>query len=194
MQKEVSINIIEKIEQLVENACRSDKNIFGYGIWTHHIKFVSDKAKELAFTFNADPEIVEIAALLHDYAGIIDNSLHNEHHTHSAIMAGEILKKLRYPKQKIEAVQHCIENHRGSIAGLRKTPEAECLANADAIAHIENIPSLLYLTFVQFKMENNDGTDWVRKKIERSYNKLNPILQDEMQHKYQAALSLLNSF
>jgi uncharacterized protein len=192
MQKQISIDILEKIETLVKDACRSDSNVFGYGIWTHHIKCVTEKAKELAVTFKADSEIVEIAALLHDYSGIKDYSLHKEHHTQSAIMAGEILKKLNYPEQKIGAVQHCIENHRGSVPGMRNTVEAECLANADAIAHIENIPSLLYLTFVQFKMDIDEGTDWVRKKIERSYKKLNPILQEEMLPKYQAALTVLN--
>jgi uncharacterized protein len=193
MQQKVSVDIIKRIEQLVEEACRSDSNVFGYGIWTHHIKSVAEKAKELAIKFNADPEIVEIAALLHDYSGIKDYSLHKEHHSQSAIMAGEILQELNYPKQKIKTVQHCIENHRGSIPGRRNTPEAECLVNADAIAHIENIPSLLYLTFVQFKMNIDEGSVWVRQKIERSYKKLNPILQEEIQNKYEAALNLLNS-
>jgi uncharacterized protein len=168
MQQKVSVDIIKRIEQLVEEVCRSDSNVFGYGIWTHHIKSVAEKAKELAIKFNADPEIVEIAA------------------------PGEILQELNYPKQKIKTVQHCIENHRGSVPGMRNTPEAECLANADAIAHIENIPSLLYLTFVQFKMDIDEGTEWVGKKIERSYKKLNPVLQEEMLPKYQAALTLLN--
>jgi uncharacterized protein len=176
MQQKVSVDIIKRIEQLVEEACRSDSNVFGYGIWTHHIKSVAEKAKELAIKFNADPEIVEIAALLHDYSGIKDYSLHKEHHSQSAIMAGEILQELNYPKQKIKTVQHCIENQ-----------------NADAIAHIENIPSLLYLTFVQFKMNIDEGSVWVRQKIERSYKKLNPILQEEIQNKYEAALNLLNS-
>ena len=192
MQKEISVNIIEKIEHLVEDACRSESNKFGYSIWTHHIKYVAEKAKKLAVTFKADPEIVEIAAFLHDYSGIKDYSLHEDHHTQSAVLAGEILKRLNYPEHKIEAVQHCIENHRGSVPGMRDSVEADCLANADAIAHIENIPSLLYLTFVQFKMNIDEGTDWVRKKIERSYKKLNPILQDEMKFKYQAAISMLN--
>ena len=193
MHQKISADIIETIERLVEDACRSESNIFGYGIWTHHIKYVTAKAKELAVKFNADPEIVEISALLHDYSGIKDHSLHKEHHIQSTIMAGDILQALNYPDQKIKAVQHCIENHRGSIPGRRNTPEAECLANADAVAHIENIASLLYLAFVQFKMNINEGTVWVRKKIERSYKKLNPIIQEEMHQKYQASLSLLNN-
>ncbi|MGD8306145.1 MAG: hypothetical protein PVF17_05795, partial [Ignavibacteria bacterium] len=59
-----SKSVIKHLEQLVEKACASENNIFGYGIWTHHIKDVVRISKELAKIINADSEIVEIAALL----------------------------------------------------------------------------------------------------------------------------------
>ena len=38
---EVNLRVIEtmrnKIEQIVEQACAADTNIFGYDIWTHHL-------------------------------------------------------------------------------------------------------------------------------------------------------------
>ena len=41
-----------KIEQIVEQACAADTNIFGYDIWTHHILPVVQNAKQLASRFD----------------------------------------------------------------------------------------------------------------------------------------------
>ncbi len=183
--------VIKEIEKIVRAACKAETNVFGYGIWTHHITQVVKIGKKLAEQFNADPEIVEISALLHDYAGIKDHTLHKEHHIHGAIEAEKILRKLNYPTKKIEAVKHCIETHRGSVKSNKKSPEAECLTNADAIAHIENIPSLLYLAYVKFEMEIDEGVERVRKKLRRSWNKLNPDMKKILKGKYEAAITIL---
>jgi len=185
--------VIKEIEKIVKEACKAETNVFGYNIWTHHIIQVVKIGKKLAEQFNADPEIVEISALLHDYAGIKDHSLHKEHHIYGAIEAEKILKKLNYPSNKIDAVKHCIENHRGSVKSNKKSAEAECLANADAIAHIENVPSLLYLAFAKFGMEIDEGIEWLREKLERSWNKLNPDMKKILQDKYEAANKIFNS-
>lgn len=42
------MNIIEIIEKEVEDKCKSENNIFGYGIWTHHILSVVKYSKVLA--------------------------------------------------------------------------------------------------------------------------------------------------
>ena len=73
----------------------------------------------------------------------------------------------------------------------RITPEAICLASADAMAHIDQVPSLLYLVFVQMKMGIDEGTAWVREKLERSWGKLCPEARGMMQEKYEAAQKLL---
>ena len=93
------------IEQIVEQACAADTNIFGYDIWTHHILLVVQNAKQLAPRFNADPEIVEFAALLHDYASIKDKALYADHHIHGPIEAEKLLKRLGYPEEKNESCQ-----------------------------------------------------------------------------------------
>lgn len=125
--------MIQKFERIVEEACLKKSNIFGYGIWTHHITQVAKNGKRLSKIFNADSEIIEIAALLHDYASVKDKAYYQEHHKYSQIEAEKILKHLGYPNEKIEAVKHCIATHRGSVLKERKSVEAECLANADAI-------------------------------------------------------------
>jgi hypothetical protein len=41
-------NIINDLTVLVENACKSKNNIFGYGIWSHHIKPMIPLGQKLA--------------------------------------------------------------------------------------------------------------------------------------------------
>ncbi len=183
--------MIEAIERLVEAACAGENNIFGYGIWTHHITLVARNGKRLAPLFDADPEIVEIAALLHDYASVKDETLYAEHHVHGPIEAEKILTRLGYPPERIEAVKHAIAAHRASVRVARRSPEAVCLANADAMTHIEQVPSLLHLVFVQHGMGTDEGAAWVKAKLQRSWNKLNPEVQTLVQHKYEAALETL---
>ena len=185
------MSLIKEIENIVEQACAKESNIFGYGIWTHHITQVAKNGKGLAQMFNADPEIVEIAALLHDYASVKDKALYKDHHLHGPIEAEQILNNLGYPQDKIEAVKHCIETHRASVPGERRNAEAECLANADAMTHLEQVPSLLYLAFIQHGMEIDEGRNWVKRKLERSWNKLTPAVQELMKEKYEAALLIL---
>jgi uncharacterized protein len=74
--------IIEEIRVLVENACKKETNYFGYGVWAHHILPVVIHAKILARKLHADEEIVEIAALLHDYASVKNRAWIPEHHIH----------------------------------------------------------------------------------------------------------------
>lgn len=185
--------MITEIARIVEEACAKETNIFGYGIWTHHITQVAKNGKRLAEMFGADPETVEIAALLHDYASIKDEALYKDHHIHSPIEAEKLLTRFGYPQESIEAVKECIATHRGSVPRERRSAEAECLANADAMAHIEQVPSLLELAFVQHGMEIDEGTRWAKEKLERSWNKLSPQVQGMMKEKYEAALMTLTT-
>lgn len=185
--------MITEIAGIVEEACAKESNIFGYGIWTHHIMQVAKNGKRLAEMFGADPEIVEIAALLHDYASIKDEALYKDHHIHSSTEAEKLLRRFGYPQERIEAVKECIAAHRGSVPRERRSTEAECLANADAMAHIEQVPALLELAFVQQGMGIDEGAGWVRGKLERSWNKLNPQMQERMREKYEAAAMTLTT-
>ena len=182
----------QQIRAIVEEACKKETNIFGYGIWTHHIVYVVQYGKLLAEQLGADAEIVELAALLHDYASIKDESLYRNHHLHGPLEAERILRELDYPEGKIHAVKQCIASHRASIDAERVTPEVVCLASADAMAHIDQVPSLLYLAFVRFGMGIDEGTAWVREKLARSWQKLYPEAQAMMKDRYEAAQVLLH--
>lgn len=108
---------------------KKETNYFGYQAWTHHISYVVKNAKLLARELKADEEIVELAALLHDYASILNKDWYPEHHRHGVRLAGKILKNYGYPKEKIEKVKHCILAHRASRKIAKKTIEAKILAS-----------------------------------------------------------------
>lgn len=184
-------NLIEDIRSVVEDACKRDTNIYGYGIWTNHITRVVKYSKLLAEQLSADAEIVEIAALLHDYAGIRSSALSKDHHIHGAIEADRILSRYGYPRERIEKIKHCILSHRGSVNEKRLTPEAECVASADAMAHICDVPSLLYLTYTRKGMDIGEGAKWVNDKIDRSWNKLCPEAKVMVKRNYDSAKNIL---
>ena len=184
-------NMKNEIEHIVEQACAADTNIFGYDIWTHHILQVVQNGKQLAPRFDANPEIVELAALLHDYASIKDEALYADHHIHSPIEAEKLLKRFDYPKEKREAVKDAIATHRGSVTIEHRSAEGACLANADAMSHIEQASSLLYLAYVHHGMGIDDGRLWVKAKLQRSWQKLRRDVQNIVRDRYEAALKIL---
>ena len=181
----------KEIERIVEQACAADTNIFGYDIWTHHILPVIQNAKQLAPRFDAEPEIVELAALLHDYASIKDKALYADHHIHGPIEAEKLLKRFNYPKEKTEAVKDAIATHRASVTVEHRSAEGACLANADAMSHIEHVPSLLYLAYIHHGMGIDEGQNWVKAKLQRSWQKLREDVQDLVRDQYEAALNVL---
>jgi hypothetical protein len=170
--------MIAEIGELVRQACARETNVYGYGIWTHHIVPVVKTAKELALALGADAEIVEIASLLHDYAGIKDKRLTEEHHLHGAAAAEAILRGYAYPPERIARVQHCIVAHRSSVRVERQSPEAECVSNADALVHFQQMPSLLHTAYMQRGMNIDEGVAWVRGKLQRDWAKLSPQVQE----------------
>jgi len=183
--------VLASIRAEVERACAAPTNAFGYGIWTHHIVSVVSFGRELSARLGADAEIVELAALLHDYAGIRNASLAAEHHRHSADDARRLLGALDYPPCRTERVAACIVTHRASQGLEPETLEARCLASADAAAHILQVPSLLHLAYVTKGLSIGEGAGWVRAKLERSYQKLCPEAKGLIETRYRAALEML---
>jgi uncharacterized protein Veg len=132
-------------------------------------------------------EIVEISALLHDYASVKDFTLYENHHLHGAKLAEKILKELNYPQDKIEQIKHCILCHRGRKITQKLTKEALCVADGDSMAHFDSISSLFYLAFFSKKMNIEEANNWLLEKLERSWNKLSPEGKEIIQEKYNAS-------
>ena len=132
-----------------------------------------------------------IAAWLHDIASITDYDLYEEHHIHGAKIADEILRNFKYDKNKIELVKKCILNHRGSLDNKRLSKEEQIIADADAISHFDSVPSLLYLAYKQKNMSIEEGKEFVKSKLERSFNKLSDDSKTFYEEKFKNVMKIL---
>lgn len=188
-----SVELIQAISDIVEETSKKDANVFGYEGWNYHVVIVVKYAKLLAEILGADKEIVEISALLHDYASVKDSSMYKEHHIYGAIEAEKILKDFNYPEERINIIKECIIEHRGSVILEKTTKESICLSSADAMAHIDQVPSLLHLVYYKRKMDVVEGANWVSEKIERSWNKLCTEAKEIIKDKYESAQIILKS-
>ena len=168
-------DIIEYLQKEVYHRCKQPTNKFGMGCY-YHIEAVVKNAEILAEKYGADKETVIIAAWLHDIASITDYAMYEEHQN--------------YDKEKTALVQKCILNHRGSVKLGRTSIEELCVADADAISHFDSVPSLLYLAYVERKMDIEQGAQFVRKKLERSYNKLSDESKEIYKVKYEHVMAV----
>lgn len=184
-------DIIDYLQSEIKRRCELSSNFFGMGCF-YHIKAVVDNAVMLAKQFGADEEIVIIAAWLHDVASITDYNLYEEHHMHGAEMAKEILEKFDYDKEKIAQVQSYVLNHRGSKPVERLSIEELFVADADAISHFDNVPSLLYLAYVKRNLGIDEGKEFVKAKLIRSYEKLSAESKNFYREKYEQVMNVLN--
>jgi putative nucleotidyltransferase with HDIG domain len=184
-------SLTKKSYDLVESACKAETNKWGDAAWTHHILNVIQFSKQLAQELQADEEIVELAAVFHDYASVLNPEYIENHHEHGARLARKFLMKNDYPEDRINQIEHCILSHRASKRIKRNTIEAKILASADAMAHFANLDSLFYLVYSTKKMGIDEGREYLLSKLDRSWKKLLPKAKDIIAPHYEAVKLLL---
>src|SRR5574344_716305 len=86
------------------------------------------------------------------------------YHIEAVVKNAEILAE-KYNADK----KACIINHRGSTDNKRLSKEEQITADADAISHFDNVPSLLYLAYKEKNMSIEEGKNFVKSKLERSF-------------------------
>ena len=185
------MTIEEKIYLLVKDRCEQPSNEYGIGAWEHHIKLVYELAKQYAKDYEANQEIVVLAALLHDIASVTNAEFTEEHHTVGAEIAEKILLKENYPKEKINLIKKCILNHRGSRLADKISQEEICIADCDAMAHFYSVPSLLSMVYREKNLSIDEGSKFVMDKLERSYNKMSEKGKKLVEIQYEAAKNIL---
>lgn len=173
IEKEVK----DKIEEYKKNA----EDHFDY--WNEHIKYVYIESKKLANKYGADMEIVKLGALLHDIALICEVGSKKDHNINGKILAEEMLKKYNYPEDKMNRVLSCVYNHRSSKNATNI--EDLCVADADILAHFDNIPMLFDSAFNLDKVRLYDVRKWMRDAFEKDYNDLSDRTKDDFKSKYE---------
>lgn len=185
-------DILAGLQKEIYGRCIKETNKFGIGCY-YHIEAVVKNAEILAGQYGADKEVVMIAAWLHDIASITDYSLYGQHHIYGAQMAEDILNGYGYDNERIKLIQRCIRNHRGSISLEKSSVEELCVADADAISHFDNVPGLLYLAFVEKGMGMEEGREFVKSKLIRSYRKLSEDSKKYYSSKFEKVMEVLNT-
>lgn len=180
--------IIEQIknELMILNQKFIDEAEDNYDYWNNHIKYVVQESKRLAKKYNADLEIVELGALLHDIASVAKVGTKADHHTNGAILAKNLLEKYNYPKNKIDKVVGCVLNHRSS----KHTTNIDelCVADADIISHFYNLPNSIILGVKKYRFNNAEQLmDW----IARDYNDLSDQTKLEFKDRYNNIMKTL---
>lgn len=174
---------LEQIYNLVEKS-------FDEEDYKYHTLLVVKYAKKLAEIYNADLELVEIAALLHDI-GRADIEKDPIHHIVGAQETEKIMKDLEYPDDTIKEVVHAVYTHRAK----EEKPEtlvAKIVANADAMSHFEVIP-MFYFWRGKRNIPFDEITKWVEEKLKRNWEeKLTfPEAKEMVKEKYEIAKIML---
>lgn len=185
------MNIIDLIKEEVIKRDKESIKTKGYSMYEEHVKYVVENAIKLAKRYNADIEIVELAALLHDIAVISEIGDREEHHINGSIIAEKLLTKYNYPKDRIERVKQCVLNHSGLKEYPRNTIEEEILADADVMSHFDYIPGLFFVAYKRRNLDINEATMWVKNKLERDYNKLSDRTKEELKDRYKNIMEVL---
>ena len=185
--------VVDSIKAELLKRCENYKEKYGYDFWNDHIKYVVKNSIELAKKYGADVEIVELGALLHDIAMPSELGPREEHNVYGVQIADELLSQLNYPEDRKERVKECVLRHRGSKALPRNTIEEECVADADVLAHFDCIPSVFHLAFGKNELDLSieEGTEFVKKKLERDYNKLSDRTKVELKDRYENIMKVL---
>ena len=178
------MDIVDKIEKVVKEKIDEYKNnsVDKYDFWNEHIKYVYFESQKLAEQYGADMEIVKLGALLHDIALICKVGERKDHHINGKILAEEILKKYNYPDDKMNKVLSCVCNHRSSKNATNI--EDLCVADADILAHFDNIPMLFNSAYNRNNIALNDVRSWMKDGFEKDYNDLSDKTKKSFTERY----------
>lgn len=178
------MNTVDEVYDFVMEKITWYKNTSqdNYDFWNEHIKYVYNESTRLAKKYNANLEIVQLGALLHDIALIYRVGTKSDHHINGRDIAKDILTNFKYPKEKIEKVLGCVYNHRNSKNA--NNIEELCLADADVLAHFDNIPMIFDVMFNVKKMKLADIHEEIKKYLEKDYNDLSERTKEEFKEKY----------
>ena len=184
------MDIVREIKNFVEEESKKPTSKYGHEPFNFHFAQVVKYAEELASELGGDKEIISISAWLHDIGSIIEGR--ENHHIIGAKIAEAKLRELNYPKEKIELVKKCIQNHRGSQENNRGSIEEQIIAEADTMSNFDNLAGIFKAAFVYEGLEQGEAQKSVREKLKRKWNKLHFEKSKEIiKPKYEAVMLLL---
>jgi len=126
-----------KIKQIIKEAKKISKKAKWSHDWDHTMR-VYNLCLKIWEKENADLEVLEIAAILHDIWRIKQDKCKWKicHAEAWWIMSRELLEKYELEKDKFENIIHCIETHRFRWNKIPLTKEAKILFDSDKLDSI----------------------------------------------------------
>ncbi len=121
---------LKKIREAVEKELSCSAHNMDHVIRVYNLCLYLAKDEEI------DSDVLEAAALLHDFARVKednDQTGKTDHAILSAKMAEPILRELGFPEEKIKHIQDCIVSHRYRTGNRPQTKEARILFDADKL-------------------------------------------------------------
>ena len=158
------------IREYVKGECSN--SALGREFYENHLLLVAHYGIKLAMKTGADPEIVELAAYLHDFSFVIDDMDLKQHEAKGVVIADRLLRQFNYPTDKLEKVKRCILNHSCLSSACGASPEEACLANADIMSLIAKSDYWLKILPLAGKAEN--GARWFYEQVEKSWPLMMP--------------------
>lgn len=186
------MSIVEEIKKLIKE--KSDeylKNDSGkYDFWNGHLKYVYQEATDLAEKYEADLEIVQLGALLHDIALLEKVGTKVDHHENGKILAEEILREYDYPEDRMQRVLGCVLHHRSSRNA--ENLEELCVADADILAHFDNIPMLFDAAYNLHGMVGIENVrKFMRETFEKDFDDLSEQTKKEFEPRYETICNVV---
>ena len=121
-------HLLSQIEQFAKACC--DRYAGDPGLWQNHVQRVRQFALQLATIEGADPQVVEIAALLHDIGSYKGRE---QHHIWSYELSREFLKTTDLPEAVQERILECVLKHRTRFSMEDNRLEVKVVQSADAL-------------------------------------------------------------
>ncbi len=177
------MSIVDKVKEYVLKQIEDYKinSKDNYDFWNEHVKYVYEESINLAKNYNADIEIVSLGALLHDIALINRVGDRKDHHINGEKIAKQVLEEFEY--DKIDRVLKCVYNHRSSKNS--ESIEEICVADADILAHFDNIPMLFNSAYNINNVKLNEVREWMKNVFEKDYNDLSDITKEQFKERYE---------
>lgn len=149
-------------------------------LYPNHVVVVTNSAKKIAERKNANVELSQVAALLHDVADFKMARANTDHEAESLKIAREVMQKHGYSDDEIAlVVDDAIRYHSCHGDERPKSIEGLVLATADSLAHLQtNFYPFATWQFGKSGRDFAELTTWVLKKIERDL--MNKISFDDI--------------
>lgn len=144
---------------------------FADWMYDQHVLHVAAQSREVAKTHGADPELAEVAGLLHDIADIKMKRSDDDHAEESLRIARQVMGECGYSEEQIKVVvDDAIRLHSCYDHVRPVTPEGQALATGDALAHLKTDFYLFAALNFARGMSLEEFKQWVLSKVERDFN------------------------